>query len=88
MRIRLRQKGNWIGEKVNSKPYRLRLLGHIRTADIFNVKHLVPYNGNSALEDEGVLNLRPNSEQPGENDTMNYEWNFMNHFDHPKKNNN
>ncbi|TXG69072.1 hypothetical protein EZV62_004007 [Acer yangbiense] len=66
---RLRQKGNQIGEKVNSKHskhYRLRLLGHIRSADNFNVKHLIPYNGDSALEDEGVLNSRPNSIQPEE----------------------
>ncbi|KAK3221382.1 hypothetical protein Dsin_008407, partial [Dipteronia sinensis] len=34
--ISLRQKGNKIGENVNSKPYRLRLLGNIRTADILN----------------------------------------------------
>ncbi|KAK3221646.1 hypothetical protein Dsin_008671 [Dipteronia sinensis] len=67
-RISLRQKGNRIGENVNSKPYRLRLLGNIRTADIFNVKHLVPYNGDPALEDEEVLNSRPNYVQPGEDD--------------------
>ncbi|KAK3229446.1 hypothetical protein Dsin_001327 [Dipteronia sinensis] len=59
--ISLRQKGNKIGENVNSKPYRLRLLGNIRTADILNVKHLVPYNGDPALEDEEVLNSRLNS---------------------------
>ncbi|KAK3190151.1 hypothetical protein Dsin_029712 [Dipteronia sinensis] len=66
--ISLRQKGNKIGENVNSKPYRLRLLGNIRTADILNVKHLVPYNGDPALEDEEVLNSRPNFVQLGEDD--------------------
>ncbi|KAK3218667.1 hypothetical protein Dsin_012637 [Dipteronia sinensis] len=66
--ISLRQKDNKIGENVNSKPYRLRLLGNIRTADILNVKHLVPYNGDPALEDEEVLNSRPNFVQLGEDD--------------------
>ncbi|KAK3225844.1 hypothetical protein Dsin_005706 [Dipteronia sinensis] len=45
-----------------------RLLGNICTADILNVKHRVPYNGDPALEDEEVLNSRPNSVQPGEDD--------------------
>ncbi|KAK3182878.1 hypothetical protein Dsin_030164 [Dipteronia sinensis] len=66
--ISLRQKGNQIGENVNSKPYRLRLLCNIRKADIFNVKHLVPYNGDPALKDEEVLNSRLNSVQLGEDD--------------------
>ncbi|PKI52273.1 hypothetical protein CRG98_027338, partial [Punica granatum] len=32
-------------EKINSNAYRLKLPSHIRTADVFNVKHLVPYTG-------------------------------------------
>ncbi|KAK3188959.1 hypothetical protein Dsin_028520 [Dipteronia sinensis] len=66
--ISLKQRGNKIGENVNSKPYRLRPLGNIRTADILNVKHPVPYNGDPALEDEEVLNSRQNSVQPVEDD--------------------
>ncbi|KAH7575643.1 hypothetical protein JRO89_XS02G0176800 [Xanthoceras sorbifolium] len=32
-----------IVEKINSNTYRLKLPSHIRTSDVFNVKHLVPY---------------------------------------------
>ncbi|PKI48913.1 hypothetical protein CRG98_030689 [Punica granatum] len=30
-------------EKINSNAYQLKLPSHIRTADVFNVKHLIPY---------------------------------------------
>ncbi|KAK9142537.1 hypothetical protein Syun_011937 [Stephania yunnanensis] len=30
-------------EKINPNAYKLKLPSHIRTADVFNVKHLVPY---------------------------------------------
>ncbi|KAH7570902.1 hypothetical protein JRO89_XS05G0218700 [Xanthoceras sorbifolium] len=30
-------------EKINPNAYQLKLLNHIRTADVFNVKHLMPY---------------------------------------------
>ena len=30
-------------EKINSNAYRLKLPSHMRTSDVFNVKHLVPY---------------------------------------------
>ena len=44
-------------EKINPNAYRLKLPSHMRTSDVFNVKHLVPYRGensnpNSKLEDE------------------------------------
>ncbi|PKI37966.1 hypothetical protein CRG98_041639 [Punica granatum] len=51
-------------EKINSNAYRLKLPSHIRTADVFNVKHLIPYTGDSSDED----NSRANSLLPGEND--------------------
>ncbi|KAH7568724.1 hypothetical protein JRO89_XS06G0037300 [Xanthoceras sorbifolium] len=38
-------------EKINPNAYRLRLPSHIRTADVFNVKHLIPYSGDSSGED-------------------------------------
>lgn len=49
-----------IVEKLNPNAYRLQLPSHIRTADVFNVKHLVPYYGYSSDDD----NLRANSIQP------------------------
>ena len=38
-------------EKINPNAYRLKLPSHIRTADVFNVKHLVPYLDDSEEED-------------------------------------
>ncbi|XP_039119660.1 uncharacterized protein LOC120255960 [Dioscorea cayenensis subsp. rotundata] len=51
-------------EKINSNAYRLQLPSHIRTADVFNVKHLIPYYGDSSDDD----NSRVNSLHPWEND--------------------
>ncbi|PKI64757.1 hypothetical protein CRG98_014826 [Punica granatum] len=51
-------------EKINSNAYRLKLPSHIRTADVFNVKHLIPYTGDSSDEDDS----RVNSLHPWEND--------------------
>ncbi|PKI67388.1 hypothetical protein CRG98_012216 [Punica granatum] len=53
-----------IVEKINSNAYRLKLPSHIRTADVFNVKHLIPYTGDSSDDDDS----RTNSLHPGEND--------------------
>ena len=44
-------------EKINPNAYRLKLPSHIRTADVFNVKHLIPYTGDNSDDD----NLRANS---------------------------
>lgn len=32
-------------EKINPNAYQLKLPSHIKTSDVFNVKHLVPYTG-------------------------------------------
>ncbi|PKI45864.1 hypothetical protein CRG98_033744 [Punica granatum] len=53
-----------IVEKINSNADRLILPSHIRTADVFNVKHLIPYTGDSKGDDDS----RTNSLHPGEND--------------------
>ncbi|KAH9679135.1 hypothetical protein KPL71_025994 [Citrus sinensis] len=45
-------------EKINPNAYRLKLPSHIRTADVFNVKHLIPYRGD---HDEDVVAYNPNS---------------------------
>ncbi|KAH9792899.1 hypothetical protein KPL71_004332 [Citrus sinensis] len=56
-------------EKINPNAYRLKLPSHICTADVFNVKHLIPYRGD---HDEDVVadnpNSRANSLHPGGND--------------------
>ena len=50
--------------KINFNAYRLLLPSHIRTADVFNVKHLVPFIEDSSNDSDS----RPNSVHPGEND--------------------
>jgi hypothetical protein len=52
-------------EKINLNAYRLKLPSHIKTSDVFNVKHLVPFIDDLSDED---ANLRTNSLQPGEDD--------------------
>lgn len=42
-----------IVEKINSNAYRLKLPSHIRCSDVFNVKHLLPYHGDSSNDDTG-----------------------------------
>ncbi|KAG5527003.1 hypothetical protein RHGRI_028065 [Rhododendron griersonianum] len=53
-------------EKINPNAYKLKLPSHIRTSATFNVKHLIPYRGDSS--DEESANSRTNSLQPGEDD--------------------
>jgi hypothetical protein len=52
-------------EKINPNAYRLKLPSHIKTSDVFIVKHLVPFIDDSSDED---VNSRTNSLQPGEDD--------------------
>nr|GEW03622.1 putative reverse transcriptase domain-containing protein [Tanacetum cinerariifolium] len=56
-----------IVEKMNSNAYRLKLPRHIRCSDVFNVKHLLPYHGNS-FDEDSVGNSRTNFVYPGGND--------------------
>ncbi|KAL5764001.1 hypothetical protein ACOSP7_016353 [Xanthoceras sorbifolium] len=53
-------------EKINPNAYCLKLPTHIRTHDVFNIKHLIPFRGDSS-DDEAVENS--NFLQPGENDS-------------------
>ncbi|XP_022020206.1 uncharacterized protein LOC110920296 [Helianthus annuus] len=53
-----------IMEKINLNAYRLKLPSHIRCSDVFNVKHLLPYYGDSS-DDEPVGNSRANFIYPG-----------------------
>lgn len=54
-----------IVEKINANTYRLQLLSHICTSNVFNVKHLFPYHSDNPTSDH--LNSRANSFQLGEN---------------------
>ena len=57
-----------IFEKINPNAYWLKLLSHIRIVDVFNVKHLIPYLGDSSFGDDDATNLRANFFHPGGND--------------------
>ncbi|KAF7140352.1 hypothetical protein RHSIM_Rhsim06G0081400 [Rhododendron simsii] len=41
-----------ITEKINPNAYRLKLPSHVRTADVLNVKHLIPFKGDSSSDEE------------------------------------
>ncbi|GKA88519.1 putative nucleotidyltransferase, ribonuclease H [Tanacetum coccineum] len=56
-----------IVEKINSNAYRLKLPSHIRCSDVFNVKHLISYHGDSS-DDDLATNSRTNFVYPGGND--------------------
>ncbi|GJZ15852.1 putative reverse transcriptase domain-containing protein [Tanacetum coccineum] len=56
-----------IVEKINSNAYRLKLPSHIRCSDVFNVKHLFPYHGDSS-DDDLVMNSRADFVYPEGND--------------------
>ncbi|KAK6150316.1 hypothetical protein DH2020_015248 [Rehmannia glutinosa] len=57
-----------IVEKINPNAYRLRLPRHIRTSDVFNVKHLVPFHDESTSGDETHDDSGANRFHVGEND--------------------
>ncbi|GJT75460.1 putative reverse transcriptase domain-containing protein [Tanacetum coccineum] len=56
-----------IVKKINSNAYRLKFPSHIRCSDVFNVKHLIPYHGDSSGDDL-AMNSRTNFVYPGGND--------------------
>ncbi|KAL6580256.1 hypothetical protein OROMI_008280 [Orobanche minor] len=65
-------------EKINPNAYRLRLLRHIHTADVFNVKHLVPFEGDNSSGDEADRDSRANRSKAGENDGDEAAINYLN----------
>ena len=63
-----------IVKKINANAYQLKLPSHIRTTDVFNIKHLVPFLEDSSEEDG---NSRANSLPPGEDDANRDAWEYM-----------
>ncbi|KAF7152556.1 hypothetical protein RHSIM_Rhsim01G0096500 [Rhododendron simsii] len=53
-------------EKINPNGYHLKLPSHVRTADAFNVKHLIPFRGDSSSDEDA--NSRANFFLNGEDD--------------------
>ena len=66
-----------IVEKINPNEYWLKLPSHIRTADVFNVRHLIPYVGDSSSGDDDAANLRVNFLHPGRNDVEQKEIEYL-----------
>ncbi|GKE40989.1 putative reverse transcriptase domain-containing protein, partial [Tanacetum coccineum] len=77
-----------IVKKINSNAYHLKLPCHIHCFDVFNVKHLLPYHGDSS-DDDLVVNSRANFVYIGGNDAgpSIEEWVilFLEAQDHVKK---
>ncbi|KAL6557527.1 hypothetical protein OROMI_017877 [Orobanche minor] len=46
--------------KINPDAYRLKLPSHIRTSDVFNVKHMIPYTGDNEDDIDEAFGLRTN----------------------------
>lgn len=67
-----------IVEKISYIAYRLKLPSHIKMSDVFNVKHLVSYTGNSFDDD---ANSRDNSLQPREDDADQIAHIYMKKFE-------
>jgi hypothetical protein len=61
-------------KKINPNAYQLKLPSHIKTSNVFNIKHLVPFTGDSSDDD---VNLRANSVQPREDDVDHNAWDYM-----------
>ncbi|KAL6526783.1 hypothetical protein OROGR_015873 [Orobanche gracilis] len=54
-------------ERINNNAYRLALPNHLRTSDVFNVKHLIPYVADSSEADDSPAS-RTNLPNPGGDD--------------------
>lgn len=52
-------------KRINDDAYQLQLPNHLRTSNVFNVKHLTPYQGDPFGDD---LNSRSSSVHPREDD--------------------
>ena len=61
-------------EKICPNTYWLKFPSHIKTSDIFNIKHLIPFTGASFDED---ANSRLKSLQPGENNVDHSAWEII-----------
>jgi hypothetical protein len=70
-------------ERINGNAYRLKLLSHIKTFDIFNVCHMIPYHRDSTSEDDAIL--RASSPSPGRTDTTHMDQDFLQTLDHLKR---
>ncbi|GKD42886.1 hypothetical protein Tco_1267531, partial [Tanacetum coccineum] len=74
-----------IVEKINSNAYRLMLHSHVRTSDVFNVKHIIPFVGDSLDDDDAAVpDSRSNHLYPRGNDAVQFEEDFMQNLTHQK----
>ena len=72
-------------KKNNPNTNRLKLPSHIRTADVFNVKHLILYVGDSSFGDDDAINSRANFLHPRRNDEEHKGIEFLEAQDHQNR---
>ena len=70
-------------KKANDNAYQLKLPSHLRISDVFNVKHLISYVGDSS--DEEVSNSRTSFFQPRKDDVDIVADKYMNLRDQTRK---
>nr|GEX44790.1 putative reverse transcriptase domain-containing protein [Tanacetum cinerariifolium] len=74
-----------IVEKINSNAYHLQLPSRVRTSDVFNVKHLISFVGDSSDDDDAAVpDSRSNLLYHGGNDAVQFEEDFMQKLAHRK----
>ncbi len=69
-------------KKINNNAYQIKLPSHLKTPDVFNVKHLNPNNRDSSEDEE--FNSRTSSFQPGKDDAVNLAIEFIKTHDSTK----
>ncbi len=62
-------------KRINDNAYQVKLPNHLKMTDIFNMKHLILYNGDLSEDEE--FNSRTSSFQPWENDAAKLAIEFM-----------
>ena len=67
-------------EKINPNVYRLKLPSHVRTVDVFNMKHLIPFYGDYSNDDDAG-NSRMNFLYPRKNDANEQALEFMEKYE-------
>lgn len=70
-------------ERINPNAYRLALPSHLHTSDIFNVKHLIPYVGDTSSNDDSA-DSRVNLPNPVGDDVDQIPLAYMERLDRKK----
>ena len=74
-------------KKINLNAYRLKLPSHIRITNIFNVKHLIPYVGDSSSREDDMRHSRANFLHPRGNNAEQKRIEFLEAWDRRNRQN-